>query len=895
MMRNLLTSCFIVMVAMLLVSSNAQADVFAMNIRVTNEGSTLPFDGRFTDGTGAAVRFTLSDRADSVVVNIRLSATLVRTISLPNFNIGDTLVVWDGKNDAGAFVSTGNYNFSVTTYNNGYGTYTEISYPDAAGLSQRGMTTVNNPALKNFGFIFDTDNSATTAVGIGRYTADGKPWGNAKGTGTLTSTGIALGASEARWGAQADKDGYVYVASRTNKQILRYHTDTLNVVIADSAFGVYYPFGIGIREETVGKTIAVVTNNNSGTATLTGDSRILTFRLNSPSATNLPTCAKDTLLKGNGQVMFWDIVFGRDSVFYATFMYPADAGRSGIAKFDVTGKTLPLTMADTVWTARVDSGRVSTCSMYFGAASDGSNDRLYFVNARIASGNPPSGQGIHVVTDLNTLTPIRTLAFADKQNNASITRSDISVDAVGNLVYFENSNEEIAVIAPPTGPNNYTTNGLKNIIVFNSVSIAAARVDANADLQPDSVGRVMTVSGVVNALNVQGASGFSYTIQDGTGGIMIYKSGAPPFVLNIGDRIVVTGPVAYYRGSTELMPANLTTDLTVLDSNNPLTPVTLTLPQYLANAEAYESQLIKITGIAKKSTSPAWPILGADANMIFWDGWDTTTVRIDKDLNVDGSTEPTYPVTVAGVATQYTSSSTIHNNGYQITPNNPIDFTGGIAVAPNPHFALTTPANNSIVRLDSLSQQVVFSWKKAIDLNGDNLIYQWAPIGFTAVITTTAGADSFLVRTGTQMLTYLGSLDTLNLRWTVKTKDPANPIVSNFDTVTVKIIRGTITGVGQFDQMPNDFALSQNYPNPFNPTTTIRFALPVEARITLRIYDLLGREIATLADGVREAGTFEAQWDGHGVASGMYIYRFEAQGADGNRLFAQTRRMALLK
>ncbi|MCU0411306.1 MAG: hypothetical protein MUF82_02070 [Bacteroidetes bacterium] len=165
-MRNLLTVCLVVLVTLLLAPSQAYADVFAMNLRVTNEGSNALFDGRFTDGTGAAIRFTLSDRADSIAVQIRLGATLVRTIYALNYAIGDTLVIWDGKDDSNALVAPGDYTFSVMAYNSGYGAYTEIAYPDAGGLSTRGVTTVNNPSLKNFGFIFDADNSSTTAIGI---------------------------------------------------------------------------------------------------------------------------------------------------------------------------------------------------------------------------------------------------------------------------------------------------------------------------------------------------------------------------------------------------------------------------------------------------------------------------------------------------------------------------------------------------------------------------------------------------------------------------------------------------------------------------------------------------------------------------------------------------------
>lgn len=94
--------------------------------------------------------------------------------------------------------------------------------------------------------------------------------------------------------------------------------------------------------------------------------------------------------------------------------------------------------------------------------------------------------------------------------------------------------------------------------------------------------------------------------------------------------------------------------------------------------------------------------------------------------------------------------------------------------------------------------------------------------------------------------------------------------------------------------VPSEFELSQNYPNPFNPTTQIRFALPLESDVELKIYDILGREVATLVKGVHKPGSYTIEWNGRNnygvhVASGMYIYRITA----GN--FVQTKKMMMLK
>jgi streptogramin lyase len=89
--------------------------------------------------------------------------------------------------------------------------------------------------------------------------------------------------------------------------------------------------------------------------------------------------------------------------------------------------------------------------------------------------------------------------------------------------------------------------------------------------------------------------------------------------------------------------------------------------------------------------------------------------------------------------------------------------------------------------------------------------------------------------------------------------------------------------------LPEIFSLEQNYPNPFNPSTTISWQVPVGSHQTLKVYDLLGREVATLVDEYKPAGSYEIQFDSSNLSSGVYIYRLTA----GN--FSSTNKMTLLK
>jgi hypothetical protein len=94
--------------------------------------------------------------------------------------------------------------------------------------------------------------------------------------------------------------------------------------------------------------------------------------------------------------------------------------------------------------------------------------------------------------------------------------------------------------------------------------------------------------------------------------------------------------------------------------------------------------------------------------------------------------------------------------------------------------------------------------------------------------------------------------------------------------------------------LPETYSLLQSYPNPFNPTATIRYELPEPALVTITIYDVLGRRVEALVDGQsREAGRFEAVFNGAGRASGVYFYKITAQGQ--STRFERVMKMLLLK
>ena len=99
--------------------------------------------------------------------------------------------------------------------------------------------------------------------------------------------------------------------------------------------------------------------------------------------------------------------------------------------------------------------------------------------------------------------------------------------------------------------------------------------------------------------------------------------------------------------------------------------------------------------------------------------------------------------------------------------------------------------------------------------------------------------------------------------------------------------------------VPAEFALAQNYPNPFNPTTNIRFALPVQSRVTMEIYNVLGQKVKTLMQEDRAAGYHVIEWNGTGsenqqLGSGVYFLQLSATGNNGTA-FNETKKLLMLK
>ena len=398
----------------------------------------------------------------------------------------------------------------------------------------------------------------------------------------------------------------------------------------------------------------------------------------------------------------------------------------------------------------------------------------------------------------------------------------------------------------------------------NVIPISQAIEDLDNDFVPDHLGDTVTVQGVVFSPNYQTTNN-SFYINDGTAGTDIFAYGPPVFTWNLGDMIEVTGEVTQYNGMTEIQLLD-STSWSLISTGNPTPdPMVLTLAQYKANAEMYEGSLVGFVSL--DLASGTWPASGS-ANLQLTDGQDTVTFRIDSDTDIDGQPEPIWPVDVIGIGSQF-DSSTPPDGGYQIFPR---------------YYATDfLPANTLPVELTSFTAEanlnsVSLTWNTSTEANNKGFeIQRNSGSGFATI--------GFIQGYGTSTQSHSYSFVDQNLsagQYTYRLKQvDFNGTYSFSNEVSVKL-------------NPVTYSLAQNYPNPFNPTTMINFNLRVDSKVSLKVFNILGQQVAQLVNGSMVAGNHQINFNASNLNSGVYLYRLEATGIDGSS-FSAVKKMMLTK
>lgn len=213
------------------------------------------------------------------------------------------------------------------------------------------------------------------------------------------------------------------------------------------------------------------------------------------------------------------------------------------------------------------------------------------------------------------------------------------------------------------------------------------------------------------------------------------------------------------------------------------------------------------------------------------------------------------------------------------SPDTFIFITPPIENLPPFSFSLLSPANGDTL---FTKDTVMFKWHKSIDPNSDTLLYDLN-------ITSNNLDTSFINISDTSyLISNTGIFDyNHSYQWTVSASDNQYS-TSCSNPYTFKIVNSLYLK-NNTEKIPNQFVLYQNYPNPFNPRTNIQFSIPKTEIVTLKIYNLLGQEVATLVSNKLNPGNYTYTWDASGFASGVYLYKIEAGS------FVESKKLLLLK
>jgi hypothetical protein len=325
-------------------------------------------------------------------------------------------------------------------------------------------------------------------------------------------------------------------------------------------------------------------------------------------------------------------------------------------------------------------------------------------------------------------------------------------------------------------------------------------------------------------------------------GVFVYFPDVEPVR---GDFVMVEADVAEYYGLTELTNP----EVTILSSGNPLpSPLVINTGDLAggcgAGAEAYEGVVVMVQNVS----------CVADTNEYgewYVDDYAKVACQIDDDMY-------TYDPYLGQPFTSIIGVCDYSYSEYEILPREALDICEAVAV--------------ELASFDAAAGdgQVTLSWRTAAEIETHSFnIYRDGEKIASVPAFGDAHDYTYVDRDVENGTAYSYQLSDVDLDGT----ETMHPMVCS---VTPNAV-------------PGEYALNQNYPNPFNPNTEISYAIPAETHVTLSIYNLLGQEITTLVDEVKEAGQHAISWDAADNASGVYFYHLQTDD------FSATKKMVFMK
>ena len=483
-------------------STKVYANVFASDVRVVNPDGSL-FDGNLNDDTpGVGVEFRLNENATSVLIVVLNPTGVgfpVATLNAGPHPQGLNLVVWSGLDDAGIPVPAGDYRFIVGASDTvGHSGYDILYAMSGTSISTRGGTTIRNPAAPNFGHpIGGNGGGAGLKRGPLNFFADGTGFEfEEPGLSRYSPFDVRDFDGTGRpYMLTSDDDGYLYYSDRLDplSKIFRFapslDPNTLTVVTTSDDSS---KKGLGIFVWRTGGVKAIYWGlANTVVRAAIGEAD--TF-----DPANFEVVAEfepDTTGGDTNDVFIHDIVIDGDGYMYVSLRRGGEPTglNPGLAveRYYILG-ALPVARSDRLWTIPVGFDNGDGRPVGFGldrGRLSGNQDRIYFSNG---AGGPPGGlpwNGIHIIDDLAT--GGSTMVFEDISGGTS-SDADMSIDAAGNLIFFENDSKWLFAISPPDGPNSFTTPAVDAISITDpSTANAHPHIVSITDVPNDQGNQVL--------------------------------------------------------------------------------------------------------------------------------------------------------------------------------------------------------------------------------------------------------------------------------------------------------------------------------------------------------------------------------------------------------------------
>lgn len=453
-MKKCVTLLFFILVV---VSSSAYADVFASAIRITNPNGSK-FDGVFTDGSGVKISYILNDTATNVVVNIYDAGTnaVVGTINGGAQSSGENSVLWDGSGAVNGKkyyvgISATQKTYSKTDYTifKWIATGEKIGNP-GRGIYTRGTDAMRNMDRWNFGYIYgsnsDFTNNTSYLTGILRFTADWEFAGTDSGHPILSSSlaiengGTFDYSSLSPWNVTLDQKGKIYFSgnpatSGPGKVYMMKNDTTAPTVIIDSLID---PRGLCIKNNT----LYIAADTAVYRVTLTEDSVASAPEL----VLSLGMYVRDVNIDDEGHLL-------------VTVRTNSSSAPGYVERYDISSN-LPKQRSDADWSQDFQTGMPIGIVVNSGLDPQSADDDTVYVSMRAMTGDDNETIGIWELTNITGFVApehiVQPTLYPGSGGGNINASADLTIDYAGNIILFENGNEELFMISPPHNADTYT-------------------------------------------------------------------------------------------------------------------------------------------------------------------------------------------------------------------------------------------------------------------------------------------------------------------------------------------------------------------------------------------------------------------------------------------------------